>query len=827
MNRALCPFCNIRWRRLIPHVVAVLFFLLLPYVYFYPLLLGKTVQQTDRDMWQGSAQELEEYRKAHNGEQSFWTGSMFAGMPAVMVSLTYDHNVISPIDSILNFGARPASYLFITMLGFYILLLALGVSPWVALVGAAGYAFSTYFFIIVGAGHNAKLHAISYMAPMVAGVLWAYKGRYLLGGGLFALSLALSLATGHVQITYYTFFIILAVVIWRLIELQRERKLQTFVVASAILVVGGVLGVGANFNRLYQTYDYGKESIRGRTYLATANNDESGLERSYATQWSYGKLESFNLLIPNLYGGSSALALGDNSSVASFLEPMHLPREQKEAILSQMPVYWGDQPMTSGPVYLGAVVLFLFVFALFLMRGVARWSLVAVSVVALALSWGHNFQWFTDLFFDFFPGYNKFRSVSMILVICELCVPLLAFWGLSEWLQGHYEPQRVKRALLWAGGSLLGVLALFLLFGLPSLSFASPNDAQYLQMGYPEELMEALRKDRAHLMLVDIVRSAGFIAVAGVLLWRTMKGKIRQPLMLLALAALVLVDLWIVNKRYDGVHYVAKSHNSAPFQMTQADKQILQDKSYYRVLNQSVSTFNDASTSYYHKSVGGYHGVKLRRFQDLVERYGTSEAMQRLLNVKYIIGRSAAGAPQAMPNFKGTAPVALGAAWFVDRLEGVTSADAELDAVGGESVAHTAYFQVGDQALNDKTFGRDSADVISVVAYEPNRLTYRVAAGGERFAVFSEIFYPKGWKATIDGQEVPIYRVDYLLRGLYIPAGAKEVVFSFTLPSYAWGRWVDFTFGLAILLFLIAAGVRAFLQRKRELLALQGEGGNA
>lgn len=826
MNRATCPFCNIRWRRLIPHGVAVVIFLLISYLYFYPLLLGKTVQQTDRDMWQGSAQELEQYRQEHKGEQSFWTGSMFAGMPAVMVSLTYDNNVISPIDSVLNFGARPASYIFITMLGFYILLLVLGVSPWVALVGALGYAFSTYFFIIVGAGHNAKLHAISYMAPMVAGVLLAYKGRYLVGAGLFALSFALSLATGHVQITYYTFFIILAVVIWRLVELYRLRQLRLFITASAMLLLAGIMGVGANFNRLYQTYDYGKESIRGRTYLASAKSEDNGLDKSYATQWSYGKLESFNLLIPNLYGGSSTLALGESSKVASFIAPMRLPREQKEAILSQMPVYWGDQPMTSGPVYLGAVVLFLFFFALFLMRGPARWALLVVSAVALALSWGHNLQWFTDLFFDFFPGYNKFRSVSMILVICELCVPLLAFWGLSEWLRGRYDSLRVKRALLWAGGSLLGVLVLFLVFGFAAFSFASPVDQQYVQMGYPEELMVALRQDRAHLMLVDIVRSAGFIVVAGVLLWRTMKGKIRQPILLLSLAALLLVDLWMVNKRYDGVRYVEKSHNKTPFPMTQADRQILQDTTYYRVLNQSVSTFNDASTSYYHKSVGGYHGVKLRRFQDFIDRYGTSESMQRLLNVKYIIGRTANGEVKAAWNVRDGEPVALGAAWFVDRLVGVSTPDAELDSVGGEVVRNTAYFQTDEQALQSKSFERDSTDYITLQHYEPNRLTYRVAARGERFVVFSEIFYPKGWTATIDGKEVPIYRVDYLLRGLSIPAGAREVVFSFTLPSYAWGRWVDFVFGLLILAFLVGAGVRLFWQRKQELV-LQTEGGDA
>ena len=802
----------IRWRSFLPHLAAIVLFLLLSYLYFYPLLLGKTVAQTDRDQWQGSAQELEQYRQTHNGEQSLWTGSMFSGMPAVMVSLTYDKNLISPLDNILNFGARPASYLFIAMLGFYILLLVLDVNPWLAIVGAVGYAFSTYFFIIVGAGHNAKLHAITYMAPMVAGVLLAYKGKYIAGAGLFALSFALSLATGHIQITYYTFFILLAVAIWRLVELVRAKQLRTFVVASAFLVLAGVLGVGANFNRLYQTYDYGKASIRGKSYLAeTAEQKEEGLDKSYATQWSYGKLESFNLLIPNLYGGSSAMELSTDSEVGRFLRKMNLPQEQERAILKQLPVYWGDQPMTSGPVYLGAVVIFLFFFSFFLMRGAPRWALLIVSLVALFLAWGHNLQWFTDFFFAVFPGYNKFRSVSMILVICEFCVPLLGFWGLSEWLRGNYDNKRAQRALFLSLASLLGILLLFLVFGSLGFNFVSQNDAQYVQMGYPSEFMTALSLDRAALMRSDVLRSALFILLGGGVLWFFLRGKLKQTPMLLALGVLVLLDLWLVNKRYDGVVYVNKSHNAQPFPMTSADRQILQDKSYYRVFNTSVSPFNDASTSYYHKSIGGYHGVKLRRYQDLIDRYAGTPAMLNLTNTKYIIGRDREGY-QVQQN-----PAALGNAWFVDRVAVVDSPNAELDSIGRANVDRVAYI-LKTETLQPTNFApKDSLDQIELVHYEPNRLTYRVATSGERFAVFSEVFYPKGWVATIDGVEAPIYRVDYLLRGVQIPAGAKEIVFSFSLPSYFMARWVDFAFGLLILLALVVALYLQMMPKKAQV----------
>lgn len=797
------------WRALLPHLAAVVLFLLLSYLYFYPLLQGKTVAQTDRDQWQGSAQELEQYRKTHDGEQSLWTGSMFSGMPAVMVSLTYDNNLIAPIDSILNFGARPASYLFIAMLGFYILLLVLDVKPWLAIVGAVGYAFSTYFFIIVGAGHNAKLHAITYMAPMVAGVLLAYKGKYLAGAGLFALSFALSLATGHIQITYYTFFILLAVVIWRFIEQLRAGQLRAFFIASAFLIGATILGIGANFNRLYQAYDYGKESIRGKSYLAqTPQQKEEGLDKTYATQWSYGKLETFNLLIPNLYGGSSAMELPADSQVGRFLSKMQLPKEQERAILRQLPVYWGDQPMTSGPVYLGAVVLLLFLFAFFLMRGVPRWALLIVSLIALFLAWGHNFQWLTDLFFAVFPGYNKFRSVSMILVICEFCVPLLAFWGLSEWLNGKYDNQRAKRAILLATASLLAILGIFLLFGSFFFDFVSPNDAQYVQMGYPTELMTALTLDRGALMRTDILRSALFILLAGLVLWLFLNKKLKQPFMLVALGLLVVIDLWLVNKRYDGVVYVNKSHNQQPFPMTDADKLILQDKSYYRVFNTSVSPFNDASTSYYHKSIGGYHGVKLRRYQDLIDRYAGTPSMLNLTNTKYVIMRDRQGSYQVQQN-----PNALGNAWFVDSLRIVDTPNDELDAIGKSNVDRVAYI-LASEPQPSAFAPKDSLDQITLVQYEPNRLTYRVTASGERFAVFSEIFYPKGWTATIDGVEVPIYRVDYLLRGLHIPAGAQNIVFAFSLPSYYTARWVDFLFGLLILLTLLVALYRQIVQKK-------------
>lgn len=805
MRITSCPFSRLSWRLLLPHFVAIVLFLTLSYLYFYPLLLGKTVAQTDRDQWQGSAQELENYRKEHDGAQSFWTGSMFSGMPSVMVSLTYDYNVISPIDQVLNFGARPASYLLITMLGFYILLLVLGVKPWLAIVGAVGYGFSTYFFIIVGAGHNAKLHAISYMAPMVAGVVLAYKQRYWAGAGLFALSFALSLATGHVQITYYTFFIILAIVIWRFVELFRVRALRTFFVGSAFLAIAALLGVGANFNRLYQTYDYGKSSIRGQSYLKETELQKSeGLDKSYATQWSYGKLESFNMLVPNLYGGASVYELDEQSQVARFLQEVRIPREQERAILKQLPLYWGDQPMTSGPVYLGAVVLFLFVFSFFLLRGAVRWALLGVSVVALMLSWGHNFQWFTDLFFAIFPGYNKFRSVSMILVICEFCIPLLAILGLSDLLQGKVDKSRALRAFYIAVISLLGLLLVFL-FASIWFSFSSPQDAVYVQSGYPEQLIVALRKDRASLLLTDIFRSAGYILVASGVLFFYLKGKVRSLVYVVLTGLLIITDLWFVNKRYDGVHYVAKSHNQQPFPKTVADQRILQDHGYFRVFNASVSPFNDASTSYYHKSLGGYHGVKLRRYQDLIDRYGGKPAMLNLMNAKYIIFPDRERGVRVEENVE-----RFGEAWFVDRLVYVPTADAELDSIGNPAIDRVGYLQESEAHIAAHFAGRDSSDRIALVSYAPNRLEYRVSANGARFAVFSEVYYPKGWVARIDGVEAPIHRVDYLLRGLYVPEGAKEIVFSFSLPSYYIGRRIDLIFGVFIVIILVFSVIKSF-----------------
>ncbi|PIE83844.1 MAG: hypothetical protein CSA07_04945 [Bacteroidia bacterium] len=793
------------------HCAALLLFLAVSYVYFAPLLEGKAVRQHDRDQWRGTAEQLIRYADTHDGEQSGWTTTLFGGMPSVLVSLQYPMNVISAMDEflLLQMGARPASYIFLTMAGFYLLLLVLGVNPWLAIAGALGYGLSTYFFIIIGAGHNAKSHALAYLAPLLVGVVLAYRGRYAWGGVLFALFFALSLVAGHVQISYYGGFVVAAMGLGYLVEAVRGRTLRRFAIASGVLVLGMLFGVGANFNRLYHTWDYGKSSIRGASELTQAAGEKTGgLDRSYATSWSYGKAETLNLFVPNFAGGASSLELDDDSQVGEFLKRAGLRAGDRANVLRSLPVYWGPQPMTSGPVYVGAVMVLLFVLALILVRGPLKWALLSVTGLSVLLAWGKNFGLLTDLFFDFVPGYNKFRTVSMILVIAELGIPLLALLGLQEWFGGGHPQPRLRRALFCSLGIVAGGALTIALLG-PSIGdFSSAYDAELIRAGYPQELIRALEGDRASLMRMDALRSLVFVLATGLLLGLNLRGKLTVLPFGLLLAAVVVVDMWPVNKRYDGVSYEPKSHLSTPYPMTPADRAILRDTSYYRVYNTTVSPFNDASTSYYHNSIGGYHGAKLRIFQDFVDRYGGRELMLNLMNVKYIIGRGADGQYQVSQNRE-----AFGAAWFVERVVPVETADEELAQLGEVDLRRVALVRRGQPSPKSGE-EHDVAGSIRLVAHEANRMVYESSSASGGFGVFSEVWYRKGWRATIDGQEVPIVRTDYLLRGLEIPKGTHRVEFSFSLPLFAMGQYVDLIFGLAIIGgFLLLLGLE--LRRKR------------
>lgn len=797
-------------RKYLPYGFAVLVLLVVSYAYFAPLLTGKVVAQHDRDQWQGTARECLEYSETHDGNQTHWTSTVFSGMPTVLISLVYPLNVVRWVDTLLLIGERPASYIFLTMLGFYLLLLVLGVDPLLAIPGAVAYGFSTYFFIIIGAGHNSKSHAIAYIAPLVASAVLSYRGRYLVGGALFSLMLALSLVSGHPQITYYTAFVVAAVAIAYFLDAVRVRKWRSFTLASLSLVVAALFAVGANFNSFYNTWEYGKYSIRGKTELTHASHDAtSGLDRSYALAWSYGIGETLNMVVPNFMGGSSTLTLPADSHTGRLLVNQVGDSEVVAQYLRRMPVYWGSQPMTSGPVYIGAVVFFLFILSLFMLRGSLKYALLGVTLLSIFLAWGSNMAWFSNFFLDYFPGYNKFRTVSMTLVIAEVTIPLMAFYGLSQWLGRDVDDARRKRSWKMATVITLGVFILIWLGGVLLLQFASLTgfDAQL-----PPQLAEALRADRRALFIRDAWRSILFVLAVSALLFLYMRKALTTRWFSLALVGVVLLDMVPVNLRYDGIEYVSPDHNKNPFPLTTADRMITSDTSYYRVLNATVSPFNDASTSFRHRSVGGYHGAKLRRYQELIDAYAQDPLFLNLLNVKYVIQPSQEYGTVAALNAGAYGPV-----WFADSLLWVENADEELEALGGVDLRRVAVVDCRYRSIATEVGVPEEGDAIALLKAEPNRMRYSVKCAAPRFAVFSEVFYPKGWTAEVDGQELPIACTNYALRGMWLPAGDYTLDFSFDLPMYHKAKYVDFVCGLLILMVLAVAFVVPLVRKRKEM----------
>lgn len=795
-------------KKLMPHMVAVVLYIVLSLAYFSPQIEGKRLAQHDISMWRGSAQELIDY-KAQTGEQSLWCGSMFSGMPAYLISVNYPGALLKYVDSALNFIGRPACFIFLTMLGFYLLLLVMGVNPWLSIVGGIAYGFSTYFFIVIGAGHNAKIHAIAYVAPMIAGMILALRGKYLSGFAVFALFLGLNILTGHPQITYYAAFVMAAIAIAELYNAYKQKFMPKFMRGVLVLFVAGVLALGANFSRMWFTYDYGKDSIRGKTELTTeGHNRTTGLDKDYAMQWSYGKMETFNLLIPNLMGGSTSTKLGSDCETYKFLRANGVPNNQCLAITNNLPTYWGPQPMTSGPVYIGAIVVFLFVLGLIVVKGAYKWALAIVSVLGIMLAWGHNFLPLSNLFLDNFPGYNKFRTVSMILYIVEVTMPLLGFMALKEFFDGNLTKTKLMGALRWATGITGGICLLFALFGGSLFSFEASYDAS---MGFPAEVLETVRADRAAMLRTDSFRSLAFVLIAAVLLLLYVNKKLKQGYFVALLGFFVLVDMWVVDKRFmDNANFVSISKIQKPFTPTAADKQILADKSYYRVFNLTVSPFNDASTSYFHKSIGGYHGAKMRRYQEVIDHHLTQGSMGviNMLNTKYIIQNGDNG-PVAQLNVAANGP-----AWFADSLIVVQNADEEIKKLGEINTRTTVLV---DKRFQDQIAGLKSAgtssDRIELKKYAPNRVSYTYSAQTDRLAVFSEMYYNKGWQATIDGKPAEHFRANYILRAMVVPAGSHTVEFEFAPKMWGVGKTIDYASSLIIL--LIFAGWIAFEIKKK------------
>ena len=835
------------WQRALPHVLAVLFFVVLACLYFSPIMFeGKTLAQHDITQFQGGAHEAQEYAKAM-GKEALWTNSMFSGMPTYLISLHFPGDWSGYLQTAMTLGLPAVvANLFLALLCGYILLVALGVRPLVAVAGAVALGFSSYNLAILAAGHNTKSLALAYAPLVLGGLLVTYRRDKWLGAALFAVGLTLNVHVNHLQITYYLLLLVALFGIMELVAAARAGRLPEFFKRTALLGLGAALAVGVSFGRLYTTLEYSKYSNRGRTELKTpaptapgqapsASPDDSstGVDRDYAFQYSYGVGETITLLIPNFYGGASAMPLGPDSNLAK----AGLPQEY----LSGMPTYWGQQSYTAGPVYMGAVVCFLFILGLFVVDKRTRYWLLAGTVLSILLAWGKNFETFNYLIFDLLPGYNKFRAVSMALVIAQLAMPILGALALSRVLRPRRTPQplapadaqlhpalakAVKAAdttaapvsdearallpkVLYAGAITTGLCLLAYLASF-SFDFSAPIDNELTKQGFTPQLLGALRADRADLLRNDVWRGLLFIGAALGVLYFHLKGRLALMPAAALMVALVLVDLWGVDKRYLGTDKFQPTSIAASFQPTPADQLILRDTDLsYRVLNMQ-NPFNEAQTSFFHKSIGGYHGAKLRRYQDLIERQISNNNQQvlNMLNTRYLITGDAKQPVQRNPG-------ALGNAWFVSTVKTVNSPDEEMAALSTLSPATEAVVDVS-KFPQQKAAAYDAAGAtIALTNYSPDELKYRYNAKNAGLVVFSEIYYADGWQAFIDGKPAPHIRADYVLRALQVPAGAHVIDFKFEPKAYAVGNAVSLASSVALLLVLVGVGV--YVSRRKQV----------
>ena len=799
---------------------AIIAFALITLVYFTPILEGKRIKQHDIEMYKGMSQEINEFRE-ETGEQSLWTNSMFGGMPAWNIGVQQNSNLMTYVQKIIGLGfPSPIMSVFISMLGFFILLLVLDCKIWISFIGALAYGFTSYLFIVMGAGHNSKAVAMAYMAPVIAGIIMTYKGKYLWGAVLTAISLALEIRAGHIQITYYLFMIVLIMVIAEFVETIKTKKYLDFFKASGILAIVAILAVMTSTTTLYANYEFGKETMRGKPVLTeNVENQTRGLDRDYITQWSYGIGETWSLMIPNVKGGASAYIGNDNPALQN-ADPRF------RSTIAQNNAYWGDQPGTSGPVYVGAIVCFLFILGLFVVKGKIKWVLLAATILSILLSWGKNFMGFTDFFLDYFPMYNKFRAVSMTLVIAEVCMPILAFLALAEVMR---NPEILKKNMYYlyvSFGLTAGLCSLFYIAPNVFFNFLSQGEAaQFAQLTNGKDgaiyqmLVNDIENVRMAIFKKDALRSFFFITIAGMILLLNIKGKLKDNAVFAILAVLVVMDMFPINKRYlNNDNFIDKRRFEKPFVMSEIDKQILQDNSLdYRVMNLMTSTFNDASTSYFHKSIGGYHGAKLRRYQDIINHYlgGNNVGSDgfwnvlNMLNTRYLIYPQNNNTPVAMPN-----PDAFGNAWLVSDIKWVATPNEEIAAIENTNLKTTAI--VNDEFRNvigdfNPTSGFGT---IQLTSYKPNELIYNFNSSKDELVVFSEIWTSKGWTMWIDGKESPLIRADYILRAAVIPAGNHEIMMRYEPKIWKVGNTIQFVSSLILILGLFAAIVLTF--RKSE-----------
>ena len=801
-----------------PHFLAIIGFITVSLLYFYPVLQGKKIYQSDIVQYTGMAKEQNDFRAEYNTEP-YWTNSSFGGMPTYQLGANYPNDFIGKLDDMLRFLPRPADYLFLYFLSFYALLLVFRVNPLKAFFGALAFGLSTYLIIILGVGHNAKAHAIAYMPLVVAGFILVFRKKYLHGGILTMLAVALEINANHFQMTYYLLLFLMVFSVYFLYRLYEEKDLKSLPKIFITFAVAVTLAIGANSTNLLATKEYADFSTRGKSELTinpdgSKKTENSALSKSYITEYSYGIGESFNLIAPRLFGGSNAENVGNDSKLYEFVINQGASPSEAEDFVKNVPTYWGDQPIVAAPAYIGAIVFFLAVLALFHDKRKVKYAFAFGAVFSLLLSWGRNFPALTDFFIDYVPMYDKFRAVSSIQVILELCVPVLAIMGLQSFFKN--EENRYK-SLLYTGITSLGIVVI-LFFSKGFFNYTSPNDQYYIE-AYGKEMgtlfVDALKADRASLYMADLLRSGFFMLVAFGVLWFANKGKIATKNAVLIIGIFMIGDLFFVDKNYvNAKDFVSAREVNEPFQASEADMQILQDTTHYRVF-EVAGNMSSARASYFHKSLGGYHAAKPRRIQELFDYQIAKNNKQVLdmMNVKYIIQSNEKG--EQFPTIN---PNANGNAWFVSQIQSVNSADEEMKALDKLDTKEVA---VRLKDKNEKTyeislpFRKDSLATIKLDLYKPNHLKYTSNNTNHGFAVFSEIYYPKGWKATIDGKETPIYRVDYTLRGLEIPKGKHTIEFKFEPEVVKTGSTIALFSSLAMLL-VIVGGVYFERKKKKE-----------
>lgn len=808
------------WRNIGVQAGIVVLFIVLSYLYLFPLLEGKVLNQHDIQSHIGMSKELADYRKA-TGDEAIWTNSMFGGMPGYLISVTYNSNLLNYVQNFFRSLFHPAAMIILYLICFYVLLISLKIDRWLSVAGAFAYGFSSYMIIIIGAGHNTKAYALGFLMLVVAGVLVAYRYDRWKGALILAIGLALEIMAGHPQITYYGFLALAIFGITELVYAFREKRLPDFLKTTGVLAVAVVIALMVNFSYLYSNYKYSKETIRGKSELSSNSaNRTSGLDKDYVVQWSQGIGETLTLLIPNYMGGSHSTNPGINSESYKALQKNGVDNPRQ--IINQVIMYHGDKPATSGPYYAGAILIFLFVLGLFVVKGRDKWWLLIATVVSIVLSWGKYVMPLTSFLLDYLPMYNKFRATEMTLVIACFTIPLLGILALHQVVSGKTDKQEVIKGLKWAFGITGGISLLFALLPGIAGSFDAPFDS-----AYPAWLLDAVRSDRQHLLRADAFRSFVFIALAAGAIWAWSSQKLKKEYLVGLLALLILADLWFVDKRFlNNNSFSTKRESQNTYNPTPADQAILKDKDLsYRVLPLQ-NPWQDSRASYFHKNLGGYHAAKLRRIQEMIDHHFDPEIQRmieglnkqqspdsvfgslttlNMMNTRYFI-YDLNGQPLRNSN-------AWGNAWFARQVQVVANADEEIKAL--DKITSRDLLVVDKRfasTVEGKQFSPDPSASVKLIEYKPNFLKYSFSATSDQLTVFSEVYYPEGWKAYVDGKETPYFRANYILRAMVVPAGNHTIEFKFHPATYYTGEKVSLAGSL--LLLLAVAGFIIYRYRK-------------